>query len=101
MNINPENPKTIEEYNTLSELYNAQTVDKNNLRDPERAERINTYNTILASQAVKLESFIKLLETQGQDPAIRAQAISDIANLFNAITQLSEELVTGTDFSQL
>lgn len=101
MNINPENPKTTEEYNTLSELYNAQTVDKNNLRDPERSDRITAYQTALASQAVKLEAFIKLLDTQGQDPAIRAQAISDIANLFNAITELSEGLVTGTDFSQL
>jgi len=101
MNINPENPKTTEEYNTLSELYNAQTVNKNNLRDPERAERITAYQTALASQAVKLEAFIKLLETQGQDAATRAQAISDIAALFNTITKLSEQMVTGTDFSQL
>lgn len=101
LNINPENPKTAEEYDTLSQLYNAQTVDKNNLKDPERAERINTYTTILAEKFTGLESFITLLETEGDDPATRAQAISDIAALFNTITKLSEEMVTGTDFSQL
>jgi len=101
LNINPENPKTSEEYDILSELYNAQTVDKNNLKDPERAERIAQYQSVLAGEAVKLESFINLISTMDEDPEKRQDAIVKIATILNNITQLSEAMVTGTDFSQL
>jgi hypothetical protein len=101
LNINPEQPKTVEEYQQLAELYNARTVDKNNLRDPERADRIAQYQSVLAGEAVKLESFINLISTMDEDPEKRQDAILKIATILNNITQLSEAMVTGTDFSQL
>lgn len=101
LNINPEQPKTVEEYQQLAELYNARTVDKNNLRDPERADRIAQYQSVLAGEAVKLESFINLISTMDEDPEKRQDAIVKIATILNNITQLSEAMVTGTDFSQL
>lgn len=99
--IYPEQPRSIAEYRTMAKIYNDLTVKKNNLRDPERADRIAQYQSVLAGEAVKLESFINLISTMDEDPEKRQESIRNIAAILNNITRLSEEMVTGTDFSQL
>lgn len=93
-NINPENPKTTEEYNTLSELYNTQTVDKNNLRDPFRQEQVINVQELLINDAVDMQAFLAIMTTgtkEEQDEAIRG-----VVALINSLMQRSEEAVTGT-----
>lgn len=100
LNINPEQPKTVEEYQQLAELYNARTVDKNNLRNPFQEEQIINFQEILLNDAVDIQAFLAIMK-QGT-PEEKDEAIRGVAALINSLMERSEKAVTGsTSFSQI
>ena len=99
LNINPEQPKTVEEYQQLAELYNARTVDKNNLRNPFQEEQIINFQEILLNDAVDIQAFLAIMKTGTEEE--KQEAIRGVAGLINNLMMQAEEAVTSTPWSSL
>jgi hypothetical protein len=99
LNINPEQPKTIEEYQQLAELYNARTVDKNNLRNPFQEEQIINFQEILLNDAVNIQAFLAIMKTGTEEE--KQEAIRGVAGLINNLMMQAEEAVTSTPWSSV
>jgi hypothetical protein len=99
LNINPEQPKTIEEYQQLAELYNARTVDKNNLRNPFQEEQIINFQEILLNDAVNIQAFLAIMKTGTEEE--KQEAIRGVAGLINNLMMQAEQAVTSTPWSSV
>lgn len=99
LNINPEQPKTVEEYQQLAELYNARTVDKNNLRNPFQEEQIINFQEILLNDAVDIQAFLAIMKTGTEEE--KQEAIRGVAGLINNLMMQAEEAVTSTPWSSV
>lgn len=98
--INPEQPRTIEEYRKLAEIYNGLTTEKNNLRDAFRQEQVINFQELLLNDAVDIQAFLAIMKTGTKEE--KDEAIRGVAALINSLMQRSEEAVTGTtSFSQI
>jgi hypothetical protein len=92
--INPEQPRTLEEYRKLAEIYNGLTTEKNNLRDAFRQEQVINFQELLLNDAVDIQAFLAIMKTGTKEE--KDEAIRGVAALINSLMQRSEEAVTGT-----
>ena len=98
--INPEQPRTIEEYRKLAEIYNGLTTDKNNLRDAFRQEQVINFQELLLNDAVDIQAFLAIMKTGTKEE--KDEAIRGVAALINSLMERAETAVTGTtSFSQI
>lgn len=98
--INPEQPRTLEEYRALAEIYNGLTTDKNNLRDSFRQEQIINFQELLLNDAVDIQAFLAIMKTGTEEE--KDEAIRGVAALINSLMERSEKAVTNTtSFSQI
>ena len=98
--INPEQPRTLEEYRKLAEIYNGLTTDKNNLRDAFRQEQVINFQELLLNDAVDIQAFLAIMKTGTKEE--KDEAIRGVAALINSLMERAETAVTGaTSFPQL
>lgn len=98
--INPEQPRTIEEYRKLAEIYNGLTTEKNNLRDAFRQEQVINFQELLLNDAVDIQAFLAIMKTGTKEE--KDEAIRGVAALINSLMERAETAVTGTtSFSQI
>jgi hypothetical protein len=98
--INPEQPRTLEEYRKLAEIYNGLTTEKNNLRDAFRQEQVINFQELLLNDAVDIQAFLAIMKTGTKEE--KDEAIRGVAALINSLMERAETAVTGTtSFSQI